>query len=71
MPNGDIIVEHGDNHREVYVSESNSALSAQDIAAMAGVSANQVTGKWLMDNPQYGADPSTCAQDRYRHGSLG
>ena len=51
---GDLIVETGDNHRDVFISESNSALSINDIAQMAGISPGQVTGEWLAANPQFG-----------------
>jgi hypothetical protein len=59
---GSMVVEHGDVHREVYISESNDALSAADIAQMAGTSANNITGAWLANNPQFGSDPSTALQ---------
>ena len=52
--NGDLIIEHGDNHRDVFVSGSNDALSVSEIAQMAGISPDQVTGAWLAANPQYG-----------------
>ncbi|MBK0329365.1 right-handed parallel beta-helix repeat-containing protein [Rhodobacteraceae bacterium F11138] len=51
---GDLIIETGDNHRKVYVSESNNALTRADIADREGVSEGTVTGKWLMDHPEYG-----------------
>lgn len=52
--NGDLIVEAGDNHREIYVSGSNDALSVEDIAAIEGISSSAITGGWLAANPQYG-----------------
>ena len=55
---GSFVVEHGDAHRKVYLSDSDDALSASDIAALEGLSANQITGKWLAANPEYGADES-------------
>jgi hypothetical protein len=51
---GELIVEAGANHRDVFISESNSALSINDIAQMEGISAGQVTGAWLADHPEYG-----------------
>lgn len=51
---GDLVIETGDNHRKVYVSESNSALTRADIAVREGVSESTVTGKWLLDHPEYG-----------------
>jgi len=52
--NGDLIVETGDNHRKVYVSESEDALSRSDIAALEGLTESQITQQWLLDNPEYG-----------------
>ncbi|UAB91765.1 hypothetical protein I5192_22080 (plasmid) [Ruegeria sp. SCSIO 43209] len=52
--NGNVVVEHGDNHREVYVSGSNDALSISDIAAIEGLRADQITAQWLVNNPEYG-----------------
>lgn len=52
--NGDIIVETGENHRKVYVSESDDALSRADIAALEGLNVSQITTDWLVDHPEYG-----------------
>ncbi|TCP39532.1 right-handed parallel beta-helix repeat-containing protein [Rhodovulum marinum] len=52
--NGDIVVEHGDNHRKVYVSGSETALSKADIAAREGLSEGEITAKWLVAHPEYG-----------------
>lgn len=52
---GRSIVEHGDNHRKVYVSASQNALSLQDIAKMEGVKVSDISGKWLANNPEYGS----------------
>ncbi len=52
--NGDLIVEHGDNHRKVYVSGSDDALTRDDIARIAGIRPDQVTTQWLTANPQFG-----------------
>jgi hypothetical protein len=51
---GDVVVEAGDIHREVYVSESEDALSLADIAALEGVPVSQITGAWLAGHPEYG-----------------
>ena len=51
--NGDIIVEHGDNHQKVYVTNSDDALSRADIALREGLSTNQITDSWLA-NSDYG-----------------
>ena len=54
---GDVVVEHGENHREVYVSASDDALTLNDIAALEGLDIAQIDGDWLRDNPEYGSDP--------------
>lgn len=48
-----VIVEHGENHQKLYVSNSNDALTAADIANLEGLSVNQITSNWLL-NSQYG-----------------
>ncbi|MGI1662084.1 right-handed parallel beta-helix repeat-containing protein [Palleronia sp. KMU-117] len=53
--NGELIVEWGDNHRDVYVSGSDDALTLSDIAALEGLSVDKITGAWLAANPEYGA----------------
>ncbi|MEM1340761.1 MAG: hypothetical protein AAGF68_00480 [Pseudomonadota bacterium] len=55
---GAYIVEHGDNHREVYVSGDKDALSLRDIAALEGLNVSDISGAWLAANPEYGSDPS-------------
>ncbi len=52
---GDLIIESGDNHRDVFVSGSDDALSKDDIAAIEGLDASDITGKWLEAHPEYGA----------------
>ncbi len=54
---GDLIIEHGDDHREVYVSGDDDALSRADIAALHGVDEGDIDGEWLMDHPEYGSKP--------------
>ena len=61
--NDKIVVEHGENHVKVYVSGSNSALSRADIAAMEGISASSIDGKWLAANPQYGQSEDTALDE--------
>jgi hypothetical protein len=51
---GRIVVEHGDNHRKVFVSGSDAALSRADIAALEKLDVSQITGDWLARNPEYG-----------------
>lgn len=53
---GDIIVETGENHRKIYVSESDDALSRADIAALENLDVSDITTQWLIDNPVYGGD---------------
>ncbi|MCR9140392.1 MAG: hypothetical protein NXI27_30825, partial [Alphaproteobacteria bacterium] len=52
--NGDVIVETGDNHRKVFVSGSEEALTRADIAALEGLTEADITTDWLIDNPEYG-----------------
>ena len=60
-----VIVEHGENHRKVYVS--GDGLTAADIAASNwGVSESDVTARWLQDNPEYGA-----SEEMALHSALG
>ncbi len=54
---GDLIIETGDNHRDVYVSGSSDALGLADIAAREGIPVWSVNATWLADNPQYGGSP--------------
>ncbi|RYH08650.1 right-handed parallel beta-helix repeat-containing protein [Tropicimonas sp. IMCC6043] len=51
---GNLVVEHGDNHRKVYISGSDDALTRADIAAMEGISESQVNRYWLAAHPEYG-----------------
>jgi hypothetical protein len=54
---GDLVIEHGNNHRLVHISASDDALSAADIAALEGLREDQITAQWLMQNKEYGASP--------------
>lgn len=49
---GNVVVEHGDVHRKVYLSPN--GLTAADIAALESVSEATITEAWLESNPQYG-----------------
>jgi len=51
---GDLIVETGENHRKVYVSENDSALSRADIAALERLPESSITRAWLLQHPEYG-----------------
>lgn len=55
--NDDVIIETGENHREIYISGSNDALTFKDIAALEGIPANKVNAKWLAEHPEYGSSP--------------
>ncbi|WP_299681807.1 PA14 domain-containing protein [uncultured Roseobacter sp.] len=52
---GEIVVETGDNHRKVYVSESKDALSLKDIAAREGIAVGDIDTKWMLEHTEYGA----------------
>ncbi|MCF2906693.1 hypothetical protein L0666_16990 [Octadecabacter sp. CECT 8868] len=52
--NDDVIVETGDVHRPVYVTESDDAVTRADIAAMEGLDESDITTEWLVDHPEYG-----------------
>ena len=49
-----LVIEHGDNHRKVYITGSENGLTAADIAKAEGISANKITAAWLEANPEYG-----------------
>ncbi len=53
--NGDIVVEWGDNHRDVYMSGSSDALTKADIATIHGLAPEKITGEWLANHPEYGS----------------
>lgn len=49
------IIEYGDNHREVYVSGSEDALTLNDIAILEGIDdPSLITGNWLAQHEEYG-----------------
>lgn len=54
---GRVVVEHGENHRKIHVTEGAHGLTAAEIAQAEGISASTVTAKWLRDHPEYGATP--------------
>lgn len=56
---GDIIVETGEDHRKVYISNSNEALTRADIARIEGLNEAEITGDWLAANGEYGSTEST------------
>jgi len=56
---GSVVVEWGDNHRDVYVSGSDEALSLQEIADIEGIPVDRIDYNWLMDRPEYGSSEAT------------
>ncbi|MCU0906561.1 MAG: hypothetical protein MUF73_03755 [Rhodobacteraceae bacterium] len=63
-----VIVEHGEVHRKVYVSGSPDALTRDDIAQLAGIRPDQVTNAWLIANPQYGGSEEMALDDSVAQG---
>lgn len=54
---GQIIVEHGDNHRKVYITGSDDGLTRADIARAEGIPIEKINSRWMAENPEYGASP--------------
>lgn len=54
---GRVVVEHGENHRKVHVTEGAHGLTRAEIAKAEGIAVSKVTTKWLIENPEYGATP--------------
>ncbi|MFV0291824.1 MAG: right-handed parallel beta-helix repeat-containing protein [Paracoccus sp. (in: a-proteobacteria)] len=52
---GTLVIEHGDNHRKVYVTGSEDGWTRAEIAAREGIREGDVTGEWLKKNPEYGS----------------
>ncbi|MEM9740271.1 MAG: right-handed parallel beta-helix repeat-containing protein [Pseudomonadota bacterium] len=74
--NGDLIVETGETHREVYLTESDDGLTRSDIAALEGLQEQDITVRWLADNPEYGgsegmAFSSDLGMEVWEHVTLG
>ena len=62
--NDKVVVEHGDEHRKVFVSGSDDALTIADIAALEDINVGFIDGKWLAGHPEYGAsEDMALAQD--------
>lgn len=49
-----LVIEHGDNHRKVYITGSDNGLTAADIAKAEGIDAAKITAAWLEAHPEYG-----------------
>ena len=54
---GNLVVEHGENHRKVHVTDGAHGLTAAEIARAEGLNAGAITAKWLAEHPEYGATP--------------
>lgn len=54
-PSGAVVVEHGDNHRKVYLTQGDHGLTRADIAKAEGLSVEQISNSWLRDHSEYGA----------------
>jgi len=55
--NDDVLVEYGDVHRDVFITGSDDALSLEDIAALEGISVDDMGDQWwqwLAERPEYG-----------------
>ncbi|MFC3631249.1 right-handed parallel beta-helix repeat-containing protein [Paracoccus angustae] len=54
---GRVVVEHGENHRKIHVTEGAHGLTRAGIAEAEGIAESQVTAEWLKGHPEYGATP--------------
>ncbi|MEM8823996.1 MAG: hypothetical protein AAGF30_10340, partial [Pseudomonadota bacterium] len=54
---GGLVIEHGDVHRTVHVSNDATALSREDLAKLHKVGKDEVTAEWLMSREEYGSTP--------------
>lgn len=54
-PSGELVIEHGDNHRKVHITAGDHGLTRADIASAEGLSVDKITTSWLQDHPEYGA----------------
>lgn len=52
---GRVVVEHGENHRKIYVTEGAHGLTRAEIAKAEGIAASKITAEWLQDHSEYGA----------------
>ena len=66
---GELVIEHGDNHRKVYISGGEDALTKEDIAAREGTTVAAIDktyggwGAWLAKHPEYGASEDMALTD--------
>ncbi|MEO9576812.1 MAG: hypothetical protein ABJ263_14955 [Tateyamaria sp.] len=59
---GELVIEHGDNHRMVHVSGNDLALSREEIAALENLDLSEIDGEWLADSI-YGRTQDTALDD--------
>lgn len=52
---GNLVIEQGENHRKVYITQSDDGLTAAEIARAEGLKPEAITAAWLAQNPEYGA----------------
>ncbi len=62
-PSGNLVIEHGEDHRKVYVSASSDVLSVEDIAKLEGLSVKRINGQFFKDNTEYGATPELAVDE--------
>jgi hypothetical protein len=53
--NDEVVVEHGENHRKVYISGDKDALTLADIANIEGMDVGKIKGSFLAEHSEYGA----------------
>ena len=51
---GSLHIETGDNHRKLYLTNSEDGLTLAEIAQQEGVAVNKITVEWLQKHPEYG-----------------
>jgi len=61
--NDELVVETGENHRNVYISGREDALRLEDIAALEGLAKEDITPDWLLDHPEYGSTPEMAVHE--------
>lgn len=54
---GQMVVEHGENHRKIYVTEGAHGLTRAEIAKAEGLAESKINAEWLKNHPEYGATP--------------
>lgn len=54
---GRMVIEHGENHRKIYVTEGAHGLTRAEIAKAEGLAESKINASWLKSHPEYGATP--------------